>query len=110
MELDLALEKLAELNCLERKVQALQVNLTLAGEGDLEADLESRSPVMQALLRQARQAAASDARILLRGESGTGKGVLARALHQWSPRPDPPFVGVPPPALPAQLLESELFR
>jgi NtrC-family two-component system response regulator AlgB len=109
MELDLALDKLAELNRLERKVQALEVNLTLAGEGDLEADLESRSPAMQALLRQARQAAASDARILLRGESGTGKGVVAQAIHQWSPRRDRPFVVVPAPALPAELVESELF-
>src|SRR5260370_14129131 len=109
MELDRALEKLAELNRLERKVQALEVNLTLAGEGDLEADLESRGPVMQALLRQARQAAASDARIWLRGESGTGKGVVARAIHQWSSRRDRPFVVVPAPALPGELLESELF-
>ncbi|HYL04532.1 MAG TPA: sigma-54 dependent transcriptional regulator [Thermoanaerobaculia bacterium] len=109
MELDLAIEKVAELNRLERKVKALEVDLTLAGEGDLEADLESGSPAMQALLRQARQAAASDARILLRGESGTGKGVLARAIHQWSPRRDRPFVVVPAPALPAELLESELF-
>jgi NtrC-family two-component system response regulator AlgB len=109
MELDLALEKIAELTRLERKVQELEVNLTLAGEGDLEADLESESPAMQALLRQARQAAASDARILLRGESGTGKGVVARAIHHWSPRRDRPFVVVPAPALPAELLESELF-
>src|SRR5579864_391801 len=64
---------------------------------------------MLAMLRQARQAAASDARILLRGESGTGKGVVARAIHQWSPRRDRPFVVVPLPALPAELLESELF-
>ncbi len=109
VELDLALEKLAELNRLERKVQALEVDLTLAGEGDLEADLESGSPGMQAVLRQARQAATSDARILLRGESGTGKGVVARAIHQWSARRDRPFVVVPAPALPAELLESELF-
>jgi NtrC-family two-component system response regulator AlgB len=109
LELDLALEKIAELTRLERKVQALEVNLTLAGEGDLEADLESESPAMQALLRQARQAAASDARVLLRGESGTGKGVVARAIHHWSPRRDRPFVVVPAPALPAELLESELF-
>ena len=109
LELDLAIEKVAELTRLERKVQALEVNLTLAGEGDLEADLESASPAVEALLRQARQAAATDARILLRGESGTGKGVVARAIHHWSPRRDGPFVVVPAPALPAELLESELF-
>src|SRR5260370_42706780 len=104
MELDLALEKLAELNCLERKVQALQVNLTLAGEGDLEADLESRSPVMQALLRQARQAAASDARILLLRENGTGKGDVARDIHQWSSRRGRPFLVGPAPPFPGGLL------
>ncbi len=109
LELDLALDKIAELTRLERKVQALEVDLILAGEGDLEADLASESPAMQAMLRQARQAAASDARLLLRGESGTGKGVVARAIHQWSPRRDRPFVVVPAPVLPAELLESELF-
>jgi len=109
LELDLALEKIAELSRLERKVQALEVDLTLAGEGDLEADLASESPAMQSVLRQARQAAASDARVLLRGESGTGKGVVARAIHHWSTRRERPFVVVPAPALPAELLESELF-
>jgi len=109
MELDLALEKIAELTRLERKVQALEDHLTLAGEADLEADLGSESAAMQALLRLARQAAASDARVLLRGESGTGKGVVARAIHHWSARRDRAFVVVPAPALPAELLESELF-
>jgi NtrC-family two-component system response regulator AlgB len=47
--------------------------------------------------------------VLLRGESGTGKGVVARAIHHWSPRRDRPFVVVPAPVLPAELLESELF-
>jgi NtrC-family two-component system response regulator AlgB len=108
MELDLAIDKVAELTRLERKVQALEGNLAI-GEADPETDLASDSPAMQAVLRLARQAAASDMRVLLRGESGTGKGVLARAIHQWSPRRDKPFVVVPLPALPAELLESELF-
>jgi two-component system, NtrC family, response regulator AlgB len=109
MELDLAVEKVAALTRLERKVQALEGNLALAGEPDLEAGLASRSAAMQAVLRLARQAAASDMRVLLRGESGTGKGIVARAIHAWSPRRDRPFVVVPAPALPAELLESELF-
>lgn len=109
MELDLAIEKVAELARLERKVQALEVHITAAAESDLEADLASASPAMQAVLHQARQAAATDARLLLRGESGTGKGVLARAIHAWSARRDRPFVVVPAPALPAELMESELF-
>jgi NtrC-family two-component system response regulator AlgB len=109
VELDMALEKIAELARLERKVQALEGNLALAGEAPAESELASRSPAMQAVLRLARQAAQSDVRVLLRGESGTGKGVVARAIHDWSPRRDKSFVVVPCPVLPAELLESELF-
>jgi DNA-binding NtrC family response regulator len=53
---------------------------------------ESRSPAMQALLRTARQAADSDATIVLLGESGVGKSILARQIHDWSPRRERPFV------------------
>jgi NtrC-family two-component system response regulator AlgB len=56
-----------------------------------------------------RQIAASDTTVLLRGESGTGKGVLARAIHSWSERGPRPFATVSCPTLSAQLLESELF-
>ena len=55
------------------------------------------------------KAAASEATVLLRGESGTGKGVLARAIHARSPRAAGPFVTVHCPSLSAELLESELF-
>jgi NtrC-family two-component system response regulator AlgB len=109
VELDLAVEKVAGLTRLERKVQALEGDLALAGTADPEADVASASPAMQAVLRLARQAAASDMRVLLRGESGTGKGVVARAIHHWSQRRDKAFVVVPCPVLPAELLESELF-
>lgn len=71
--------------------------------------LESRSPLMTALLETARQAAASDATILLSGESGTGKNVLARQIHDWSPRREHPFVVVNCTTLSEHLLESELF-
>src|SRR5213078_5031252 len=53
--------------------------------------------------------AATDATVLLRGESGTGKGVLARAIHARSMRVAGPFVTVHCPSLSAELLESELF-
>src|SRR4029077_2630271 len=53
--------------------------------------------------------AASEATVLLRGESGTGKGVLARALHARSPRAARPCLTVACPSLSAELLESELF-
>src|SRR5262249_7691581 len=51
----------------------------------------------------------TEATVLLRGESGTGKGVLARAIHDRSPRAAGPFVTVACPSLSAELLESELF-
>ena len=71
--------------------------------------LESRSPAMARLLTTARQAAASDATVLLMGESGTGKNVIARQMHNWSDRRERPFVVVNCTTLSDQLLESELF-
>src|SRR5262249_42326971 len=74
-----------------------------------EADLETQEPAMRQALDVAFQVAASEATVLLRGESGTGKGVLARALHDRSPRAAGPFVTVHCPSLSAELLESDLF-
>jgi len=71
--------------------------------------LESRSRAMSRLLATARQAAASDATVLLMGESGTGKNVLARQMHNWSARRERPFVVINCTTLSDQLLESELF-
>jgi NtrC-family two-component system response regulator AlgB len=105
-QIDLTLEKVMALARLERRVQALEGDLA---QVDPEADLASLSSAMETALHLAHQAAPGDARVLLRGESGTGKGVVARAIHAWSPRRDRPFVTVSCPALPAELLESELF-
>jgi NtrC-family two-component system response regulator AlgB len=69
----------------------------------------SASPAMQRVLEVARNAATSEATILLTGESGTGKSLLARAMHAWSPRSTAPFVTVSCPAIPVELFESELF-
>jgi NtrC-family two-component system response regulator AlgB len=74
-----------------------------------EADLQTEELAMRQVLEIAFKAAPSDATILLRGESGTGKGVLARAIHARSARSDAPFVTVHCPSLSAELLESELF-
>ena len=74
-----------------------------------EADLRTRSPAMQRAIELLSRAAASDAPVLLRGESGTGKGVFARALHAASARRAGPFVTVNCPTLTEDLLASELF-
>jgi two-component system, NtrC family, response regulator AlgB len=71
--------------------------------------LDTRSPRMVALFEMARQAAESDATILLSGESGTGKNVLAKQIHGWSLRRERPFVVVNCTTLSEHLLESELF-
>ncbi len=71
--------------------------------------LESNSRTMQRLTDTARQAAGSEATILLTGESGTGKNVLARQIHRWSPRGQHLFVVVNCTTLSEHLLESELF-
>jgi NtrC-family two-component system response regulator AlgB len=80
-----------------------------AAEAVPELDLETRSPKMRAALETVRNAAAHDVSILLRGENGTGKGVLARLLHATSPRSAGPFVVVNCPTLTEDLLASELF-
>lgn len=74
-----------------------------------EAELSGRDPAVKAVLELARKVAPTPATVLIRGESGTGKGVLARALHAWGKRPEGPFVTVSCPSLNAELLESELF-
>ena len=71
--------------------------------------IDSRSPRMRALVDIARQAAVSEATIMLLGESGTGKNVLAREIHGWSPRSARHFVVVNCTTLSEELLESELF-
>ena len=71
--------------------------------------LQSRSPAMRRLLHDAERVASSEAAILITGESGTGKNVLARQIHRWSPRQERPFVVINCTTLSEHLLESELF-
>ena len=84
-------------------------NRALRSAIDEEPLLDSKSAAMQRLLETARQAATSDATILLTGESGTGKNVIARQIHRWSRRQSKPFVVVNCTTLSEELLESELF-
>ncbi len=69
----------------------------------------TRSPLTPRLLEQAGMVAQSDVSVLINGQSGTGKEIVAGAIHNASPRHDKPFVAINCGALPEQLLESELF-
>jgi len=73
------------------------------------SDIITRNPVMEDVLNQARLVAESDISVFIHGESGTGKDLLARAIHKASPRCDHPFVAINCSAIPEPLLESELF-
>lgn len=68
-----------------------------------------RSKAMQAVLQEVRTVAPTDSAVLILGETGTGKELIARAIHDRSPRKDQPFIKVDCGAIPASLLESELF-
>jgi DNA-binding NtrC family response regulator len=78
-------------------------------EGGSQAFLNTRNEAMRRVLESLRQVAPTDATVLLRGETGTGKEVLARLLHRWSARRDGPFFSIDCGALPESLLDSELF-
>jgi NtrC-family two-component system response regulator AlgB len=105
-QLRLVLDRVAQVRRLRSHVEDLEAQVRAAVP---EADLQTAEPVMQEALDVAFKAAATEATMLLRGESGTGKGVLARAIHAHSPRAAAPFVTVHCPSLSAELLESELF-
>ncbi|WP_026133224.1 MULTISPECIES: sigma 54-interacting transcriptional regulator [unclassified Janthinobacterium] len=98
---------------LDKVAYAVNLNPNLAApaasDDNWRAGLISRSAQMAELLAEAKLVAASDASILIRGASGTGKELLARALHNASHRAKAPFIAVNCGAIPEQLLESELF-
>jgi NtrC-family two-component system response regulator AlgB len=99
-------EQVATRRTIESRVAQLEGKLA---DEIPEADLSTESPKMRAAMDIIARAAASDASILLRGENGTGKGVLARAVHAQSRRASRPFITVNCPTLSEELLASELF-
>jgi DNA-binding NtrC family response regulator len=103
-----ALERALERRALKIEAESLRRQL-LEREGAALEGLLGASPVMQKVYRTAGQVASSRATVLITGESGTGKGELARAIHKKSQRKDKPFVSLHCAALSETLLESELF-
>jgi two-component system response regulator GlrR len=95
---------------LDTVAEAMRLSSPMLGDmEDWRAELITRSSAMEDLLAQARRVAASDASVCIFGASGTGKELLARAIHRASPRVEAPFVAVNCGAIPEGLLESELF-
>jgi sigma-54 specific flagellar transcriptional regulator A len=95
--------------CLERANRQKTEMLPVRCSSELFRSLTGNSPAIQQTRKLVQQVAASGATVLILGESGTGKEVVARNLHFFSPRRNRPFVPVNCGAIPAELLESELF-
>lgn len=89
--------------------RAMQVSGTVEVAEDWAAAIITRNPAMKEVLRQTKLVAATDARVLITGDSGTGKELLAQAIHAASDRKDKPFVAINCSAMAENLLESELF-
>ncbi|MGH7850547.1 MAG: sigma-54-dependent transcriptional regulator [Thermodesulfobacteriota bacterium] len=105
-QVDIVTERAATVRGMERRIEALEEDINKLRP---ETSFESRHPEMQRALELARRTAPSDAAILIKGPSGTGKTILARAIHGWSRRVDKPFAVISCPSLSPELLESELF-
>ena len=88
---------------------ALRVSGSIEVAEGWAAGIITRNHGMKEIMNQAKMVAATDARVLITGESGTGKELLARAIHNASPRKSKPFVGINCSAMAENLLESELF-
>lgn len=101
-QLDLVLEKIKRFSQMENEIASLK---GLFSEGGFI----TRNSRLLKILKTAGQASDSDATILIGGESGTGKSLLARLIHEWSPRSEKPFVVVDCAAFQENLLESDLF-
>ena len=105
-EVTMTLRKAEERERLRREVEVLRTSLGAGAAADL---LVSESRAMRDLLELASRVARHSTTVLITGESGSGKEVLARAIHRMSPRAERSFTAINCAAIPAQLLESELF-
>ncbi len=104
-QLAVALDRVAEVLALRTEVAGLKAELAAVSP----QEVPTADPAVAKLLEQVRKAAKADATVLLRGESGVGKGVMAKRVHAESGRAKGPLVTVSCPSLSADLLESELF-
>src|SRR5688500_7393564 len=87
----------------------LEENARLRGEVESRHQIVGRSFAVRQVLERVERVAPTDARVLITGENGTGKELVARAIHRLSPRAEEPFVEVNCAAIPTELIESELF-
>ena len=94
---------------LDQVQKALRISGFADNDEDWRAEIITRSSLVEEKLAQAHMVAGTDARVLITGESGTGKELLARAIHNASPRRAKPFVAINCSAMAENLLESELF-
>ncbi|MGC9141027.1 MAG: sigma-54-dependent transcriptional regulator [Caldimicrobium sp.] len=105
-DLKMRLRRILEHKKLQREVEILKYQLSQKITGDL---FFGTSPQMQEILRLLEKIIPTKSTVLILGESGTGKGVLAEFIHYNSPRKDKPFISINCSAIPETLLESELF-
>ncbi len=105
--LALTVERAVQHHLLRSEVQRLRI--AVAADTDPSPRLLGKSPAMRKVLDVVSRIAPTQATVLITGESGTGKELIARAIHENSPRRDGPFIAINCAAVPASLLESELF-
>jgi two-component system, NtrC family, response regulator AlgB len=103
------LARLQRLSQLNRRIERLEQEVTQTKAQNLEPIFDFTTPAMQEVMDILMRAAKTPASILILGESGTGKSVAARSIHEKSHLADKPFVTVSCPSLSKELLESELF-
>jgi two-component system response regulator GlrR len=94
---------------MENVERAMKVSGSANVDDDWAEEIITRNQKLKEILAQAKMVAATDARVLITGHSGTGKELLAKAIHRASPRKDNPFVAINCSAMAENLLESELF-